>query len=176
MAACFNDLGNHGSRDDGSNMIQQVTVLGMTHVNTVDNRTNPSLIDALICGFGLWLKRSVTGNTYCLFFKVGSIEMCLSLATSIRQKLNNDSVTIQHRIGLLIATLRDVFTRLCIDSRSDRNPPITMVRKNQPCRLNANADRGCNRLFSEITFSHQASPVLFATPFVLVKQSYGRHQ
>ena len=55
MAACFNDLGNHGSRDDGSNMIQQFTVLGKTHINTVDKRTNPSLIGELLCGFGFGL-------------------------------------------------------------------------------------------------------------------------
>jgi hypothetical protein len=126
--------------------------------------------------FWLWFNRSVTGNTYCSFFKIGSIEMCLSPATSIRQKLNSHSATLKHRIGILIGTLSDVFKRLCIDSRSDRNPPIAMVRKNQPCRLNANADRGCNRLYSEITFSHKALPVLFATPFFLVKQSYRRHQ
>ncbi len=173
MAACFNIHGNHGSRDDGSNTIPRGTVFGKTYnstyIKTIDKRTNPSLIDALICGSGLWFKRSVTDITHRLFFKIGFIEMYFSPATSIRPKLSNRSATIQRRIGLSIETLSNIFTRLCVDSRPARNPPITMVRKNQPRRLNVNADLGCSRLFSQITFSHRASQVLFATPFFLAK-------
>ena len=157
MVACLNDHGNHGSRDGGSNTIPHGIVFCKTHINKVNKRTNPSLMEAFLCGFGLWCKRSVTHSAYRLFLKIDLIEFCFAHATSIRQEFNNHNATIQRRIGLLIEMLSDVFTRFSIDSRSDRNEPFTIVRENQPCRFVANADFSCNRLFSHKTSFQDAS-------------------
>jgi hypothetical protein len=157
VVACLNDHGNHGSRDGGSNTIPHGIVFCKTHINKVNKRTNPSLMEAFLCGFGLWCKRSVTHTTYRLFLKSDLIEFCFAHATSIRQEFNNHNATIQRCIGLLIERLSDVFTLFSIDSRSDRNEPITIVRENQPCRFFANADFSCNRLFSHKTSFQDAS-------------------
>lgn len=175
MKARFNFDGQHVSRYGGSNMIPDGMGFYKTFIAKVKH-TTASLMDVSPRTLGFWHKRSVTHNSHCSFFNSGFIDICCSPVTSFHQKLNNHNISKQRLCRLLIESLRVVFVRLCIEYRSSLNALTITRHENQPYRFNANADFGCIRLFFEITSSHKAAPVLFATPLFLIKQSHRRHQ
>ena len=174
MVACPNDHGNHGSRDGGSNTIPFGLVFCNIHINKVNECTNPSLMEAFLCGFGLWCKRSVTHSPYRLSLKIGLIEVCFAHATSTRQEFNNHNATIQRRIGFLIERLGDVFTRVPLTPVQIEMNPSQLCAKISP--VDSSPMLTSAAIGSFLIKRHFTRLVQLAMPFFLANKSYRRHQ